>query len=241
MKHALAAMDPTGDSAHFGPHFFLFHRCWLMQIENVLILIDSKIDGLPYWDYRIDMSEGFSSDSPRSAFNDAYLGKLAGKKPRFEVTNGRFRLWPVTKVVGNDFGESVFPVNRYGYLRHPLSINNSPFLTRNAFTIWYAHEHLYSLPDSNMECPLFSGNHFSFNDWGAWDECLVNPTTIDDYFVCVDRRIHAPPHLIGGSWRRRKQMNANTCSQWFGFVAPPSPHQPQGAYIHPFGKHTRCC
>ena len=137
-KHSLAALDPSGDSAHFGPHFFLFHRCWLMQIENSLLLIDNKIDGLPYWDYRIDMSEGFSQDSPQSAFSDAYLGKMAGKKPRFVVTNGRFRYWPITKVPGGRVdGAAVFPLNRYGYLRHPLSINNSPFLTRNAFTVWY--------------------------------------------------------------------------------------------------------
>lgn len=81
-----------------------------------------------------------------------------------------------------------------------------------------------------------SGNYLSFDDHSAWNDCLANPSNVEDYFFCVDRRIHAPPHLVGGSWRRRKQQSTSTCSQWFGFIAPPSPLQPTGAYVHPYAK-----
>ena len=54
-KHISAALDPAGDQAHFGPVLGIFHRAWLLELENSLLAIDHEIEALPYWDYRRDI------------------------------------------------------------------------------------------------------------------------------------------------------------------------------------------
>jgi hypothetical protein len=48
-KHMVAASNVAGDLAHFNPFFPLWHRLWLLELEDSLISVDSSIQGLAYW------------------------------------------------------------------------------------------------------------------------------------------------------------------------------------------------
>ena len=37
LRHIQAAMNPAGDSAHFTPHFPIWHRLWLLEFEDSLL------------------------------------------------------------------------------------------------------------------------------------------------------------------------------------------------------------
>ena len=88
-------------------------------------------------------------------------------------------------------------------MRHPLSVNNCPYVTRNGGTI--------------------CGYKLGLGDSSMWDMCLQVGDNIMSWSSCVDSRIHGPAHtFIAGSWRRDGQIfDSPNCAQWFGFIGAP--------------------
>ena len=217
--HMNAALDPRGDQAHFGPTLGIFHRCWLLRLENSLLAINSRIKGLPYWDYTRDKAP--LNKKYKSIFGSDYMGSYVGKGKDYAVTNGKFKNWPISR------GQKHGPIDRrncYGWLRHPVSCNPSPYLTRNGGKV--------------------CGYPLDFGDITMWDTCLQ---TADDNILnwtsCVDSNIHGPAHsAIAGSWRRDGQYDdAPNCVQWYGFIdAPPKAKIPADSgsvldSVYPYG------
>ena len=190
------AFDPRGDQAHFGPILGLFHRAWLLQLEISLRAVDSSIEALPYWDYAKDLPP--LSRNYTSIFHEDYFGSYVGRSPDYAVINGKFAKWPIKK--GHEKWK-----NPYGYMRHPLSPNKSPYLTRNGGSI--------------------CGFTLGLGDPNMWNECLNVGEHISQWTACVDSNIHGRTHSsISGSWRREGQDHDSPfCAQWYGYIAPPTP------------------
>lgn len=107
-----------------GPMLFLFHRAWLLEFENSIRAINPQIEALPYWNYARDMTE-FDMTHSESIFSDKYLGSYVGRESDYSLVNGKFRFWKISTDVNNKYKSA------FGYLRHPLSSNKSPYVTRN--------------------------------------------------------------------------------------------------------------
>ena len=227
MQHISAALDPRGDHGHFGPVFGLFHRAWLLKFENSLLAIDPSIKGMPYWDFARDMTP-LSQHYP-SAFSAKYFGSRIGQASDYAVVDGPFAKWTVPK---NTNGHSNIHTNPFGYIRHPLNPNKSPYFTRKGGTI--------------------CGTQFGLGDPTMWDVCLQAGDKILDWNACIDAYIHGPAHSsIAGSWRQTGQKTDSLqCAQWFGFIAAPqspltfssknSPYQ-LGTFIHPYALGCFSC
>lgn len=195
-KHMSAALDPAGDQAHFGAIFPIFHRAWLLELENSLRAIDSKIEALPYWDLNRDLSP--LRGQYKSIFSNDYMGSLIGQAPDYAIMDGKFAKWKIST------NSKRALQNAFGYLRHPLSPNKCPYVTRNGGTI--------------------CGTQFGLGDSSMWNTCFQVGDNIMSWSSCVDSRIHGPAHtFIAGSWRRDgQQVDSRNCAQWFGFIGAPS-------------------
>lgn len=198
LQHINAASDRRGDQAHFSHIFPIFHRLWLLRFENSLLAIDPLIEGLPYWDAQRDNLA--TSTGYRSIFSDSYLGEIKGSALNsYQVRTGKFAYWPIT-IVANSSDEDIVKYshpNPYGFLRHPLSINGSPYLSRNGLT-------------------LCGASMTTFSVISAWESCFTT-TDIVSYVTCIDTSLHAPAHVaVGGSWKRSPRQTDNTsCAQWY--------------------------
>ena len=111
--------------AHFSLIFPIFHRIWLLALEQSLQVVDSRINniGLPYWDYRRDQS----GDGP-CIFTDQFLGQATGSGVGYAVMDGKFKNWEVLRDTSMLLNES----SVYSFLRSPLNLNKSPGFTRRA-------------------------------------------------------------------------------------------------------------
>ena len=220
----MAAFDRRGDQAHFGPILGLFHRAWLLELENSLRSIDGRIEALPYWDFTKDVLP--LSSNYTSIFDDRYFGSSTGEAPDYSIMNGRFAKWPIKK------NDKIWK-NSYGYMRHPLSSNKSPYLTRKGGTV--------------------CGFSIGLGDPNMWDYCMGVGEHISEWTACVDSNIHGPAHSsIAGSWRREGQaMDSPHCTQWFGYIAPPAnptlvnhnmiPRYKFGSFVNPYSKGCFYC
>ena len=223
------ALDPRGDQAHFGPVLALFHRAWLLELENSILAVDSSIEALPYWDYSRDVAPLKSNYT--SIFSAKYFGSYVGEAPDYSIIDGEFGHWPILK--DTDTNEPLLHKNVYGYQRHPLSLNKSPYLTRRGGSI--------------------CGYNIGLGDPQMWNLCLNSGDSISDWTACVDSRIHGPAHSsIAGSWRRDGQTSDSPfCAQWFGYIAPPvdakllnatsDTRYPFGTFINPYALNCFDC
>jgi hypothetical protein len=155
--------------------------------------------------------EAPSSDS---VFSLTYLGAYVGQPPDYIITDGPFAYWDISRDEQNHFADGWRIRNVFGYLRHPLSLNKSPFLTRRG-----GH---------------FCGFNISLGEPNMWNKCLRVGDNIRDWTLCVDQYVHGPAHAsIAGSWRRPGQtFDSPYCAQWFGVVPPPSTLPTMGTFIH---------
>ena len=186
--------------------------------------MDSGIEALPYWDLTKDLLP--LSSNYTSIFDDRYFGSYKGQGPGNAVINGQFAKWPITK--GHNKWRNV-----YGYMRHPLSPNKSPFLTRKGGAM--------------------CGYDITLGDAEMWNMCLDVGSKISEWTACVDSNIHGPAHSsIAGSWRREDQIEDSPfCSQWYGYIAPPKdaplinpngiPRYPYGSFINPYSINCFDC
>ena len=111
-------------------------------------------------------------------------------------------------------------------MRHPLSMNKSPYVTRAGGAI--------------------CGYQIGLGDPTMWNMCLNVGESISDWTACVDSNIHGPAHSsIAGSWRKEGQTSDSSyCAQWYGFIAPPQKAKlvqtntnfryPYGTFINPY-------
>lgn len=200
-KHISAALDPAGDQAHFGPVLGIFHRAWLLQLENSLLAIDHRIEALPYWDYRRDIPP--LQGKFKSIFDNEYMGAFVGQYPDFAVIDGKFARWKISTDSASH-GKHNWK-NAFGLLRNPISPNKSPYVTRRGGSV--------------------CGYQFGIGDVNSWNQCLAVGDNIMYWTSCVDSKVHGPAHTsIAGSWRREGQtFDSPDCLQWYGFIgAPPS-------------------
>ena len=93
--------------------------------------VDSSIEALPYWDYSRDVAPLKSNYT--SIFSAKYFGSYVGEAPDYSIIDGEFGHWPILK--DTDTNEPLLHKNVYGYQRHPLSLNKSPYLTRRGGSI----------------------------------------------------------------------------------------------------------
>lgn len=139
------------------------------------------------------------------------MGSKKGQGDTYVVKNGRFASWPIaiTALAYN------LTSNIYGFMRHPLSINRSPFVTR----------HGGSLCGFNVSLPTTQD----------WMRCLNFPikNNLPSWDSCVEPYLHAPPHIyLAGSWLTAAQkmrfsvnaseINSENCVQWLGYIQPPA-------------------
>lgn len=214
-QHAAASLDPNGDNAHFSEVFSIFHRAWCLAFENSIIAIDPKIRGLPYWDFSLDAKKDDDNDFP-TVFSSTYLGSSGDPESGYAVTDGPFAYWPIandTSIFGLDFSSP------YGYLRHPVSVNPSPFMTRRL----------------NSLC----GIEFDMGNKMSYRECNVIEPDISLYRQCIDPSLHGPAHLaIGGSWKRASQLDREdspSCAQWYGQIRPRGENDTEPLYLEKMG------
>lgn len=223
------ALDPRGDQAHFGPVLALFHRAWLLELESAILAVDGTIEALPYWDFTRDVAPLNSNYT--SIFSNQYFGSYVGQTPDYSVMDGEFAQWPILKDTNTH--ELLQYKNAYGYLRHPLSLNKSPYLTRRGGSI--------------------CGYQIGLGNPQMWNMCLNSGESISDWTACVDANIHGPAHSsVAGSWRRDGQTSDSPyCAQWFGYIAPPSgailvnrtkdSRYPFGTFINPYALNCFDC
>ena len=209
-KHIIAALDAKGDQGHFGPVFGLYHRAWLLTFENSLLAVDPLIEALPYWSYARDVTP--LSNSYESIFSSNYMGSYIGKGSKYAVNDGKFALFPIS----NKTAGTIVTQSPYGYLRHPLSVNKSPYVTRKGGTI--------------------CGYSINVGSTSAWTSCLGVGGSIMDWTSCVDGRVHGPAHsAIAGSWRRKSQFSdSDYCANWYGIIAAPSNPLTSSSYNRPY-------
>lgn len=197
--------------------------------------------GLPYWDCTIDariLSNGHIEGVNESIFSDRYLGSSVGAKTSgYAVKSGRFAFWPIA------MSSALYNLssNIFGFMRHPLSLNDTPYLSR----------HGGYLCGSNLTLPTSKD----------WNYCLTStkPFDIVSWDACVEPYIHAPPHTyLAGSWFTVAQqkavlknasethfLNTPNCVQWLGYISPPSwintSRIPPRTYIHPYAANCFTC
>ena len=201
-KHISAALDPAGDQAHFGPVLGIFHRAWLLELENSLLAIDHEIEALPYWDYRRDVPP--LQGKFKSIFGKDYMGSYVGQGADFAVLDGKFAKWKISTDSASHGGHNW--KNAFGLLRNPISPNKSPYVTRRGGAV--------------------CGYQFGIGDSTSWNQCLQVGDNIMYWTSCIDSKVHGPAHSsIAGSWRRDGQnFDSPNCVQWYGFIgAPQSP------------------
>lgn len=173
-----------------------------------------------------------------SIFSSTYLGSSRGDpKDNYIVKNGRFAFWPIA------IATSLYNIssNIYGLMRHPLSINSAPYVTRRSGQLCGQITNLPSIQD--------------------WNGCLrdTNKYDINSWDSCVEKNIHAPPHLyLSGSWLTSSQkkrlflnqsasveINSINCVQWLGYIpAPPQINLtaiPSRTFIHPYAAKCFNC
>ncbi|KAL3920083.1 MAG: hypothetical protein SGILL_003439, partial [Bacillariaceae sp.] len=99
MLHACSTTDPRCDQGHYGPHFILFHRAYLLRFERSLLAIDDTIESLPYWEYSKDTTTGECFQDPICyIFGDKFFGDYYGNPDtNYTVTNGLFSNWPIAE------------------------------------------------------------------------------------------------------------------------------------------------
>mmetsp|Transcript_17164 Transcript_17164/g.41661 ORF Transcript_17164/g.41661 Transcript_17164/m.41661 type:complete len:602 (+) Transcript_17164:225-2030(+) len=103
--HACSTTDPRCDQGHYGPHFMLFHRGYLLRFERSLLTVDPSIEALPYWDYAKDTETGECFEKSCYIFSDLFFGDIQGsEKANFGVTNGLFAWWPIAEYTDERFG-----------------------------------------------------------------------------------------------------------------------------------------
>lgn len=197
-KHAVAALDVNGDQGHFSPVFSVFHRAWTLELENALLAVDPLILGLPYWDFSLDM---LNTPSYPTVFSAEYFGSNGDPEQGYAVVDGPFSYWPIARDTLN-FGLNWS--SPYGYLRHPVSVNPSPFLCRRIGSL--------------------CGRYFEFGDPNSYRLCSALGPDISQFRECTDPTLHGPAHLrLGGSWKRTSQRNAKdsqNCAEWYGLIQP---------------------
>ena len=217
-KHMKMSLNPKGDMAHFVPSFPFFHRFWILEVEMSLLSIDSRIEALPFWD----------PNRKESVFTEKYMGSAVGDSEQgYIVTDGKFKYWPIQR----DKSDSNHAyTNAFHFLRSPLSVNNAPYLTRNAGSMCGRTMRLTTKKD--------------FKRCATLDE-----KDIHVWMNCADDTLHGAPHVaIGGSWRRQAQErrsdyeDSRLCTQWYSFLGSPFSDDddelqsitPLGNYIHPY-------
>lgn len=194
VKHMKAALNKPGDQAHFTPAFPVYHRLWLLEVENSLITIDAAISGLPYWN---SFKDGFA------VFNNDYFGSAPTAENDYTVVDGKFSYWRVPTVDDNPDDHDTIS-NVYGYARAPLSPNRSPVITRRMRSL--------------------CGVDFGLGEPAAWDFCAGRGPDFWEYQLCIDGSIHGRAHMtVGGSWKRPSQFDnpgddPGLCAQWYGLI-----------------------
>ena len=192
-KHMKAALNIEGDQAHFTPVFPLFHRLWLLEIENSLLAIDNTISGLPYWNC---FHDGLA------VFNNEYMGSPPTTSNSYRVIDGRFANWRIPLMTDRGLGLS--SGNMYGYARSPLNPNKEPVITRN----------IASLCGINFGF----GEPASWDFCAARDSNIYDYQLCID--GGIHGRAHM---TIGGSWQRPSQIllgqdTSILCAQWYGQI-----------------------
>ena len=200
-----------------------------MELENSLRAIDRRIEALPYWDFARDVAP--LNANYTSIFSDNYFGSFVGKGPNYTVLDGAFGKWYIS--TDNTGHGPVKWKNPYGFLRHPLSINKSPYMTRKGGAI--------------------CGYSIGLGDPNMWNMCLNVGGSISDWTACVDSNIHGPAHSsIAGSWRSETQKyDSPYCAQWYGYISPPptsvlqstnsNSRYPYGTFINPYARDCFEC
>jgi hypothetical protein len=198
-KHMAAAMNREGDLAHFSPHFFVWHRLWLLELEDSLLSVDPTIKGLPYWDYSQD-KQG------KCIFSEKYLGNSTGRPGDFAVADGQFKLWPIQKIDNSNIEQTLGISNVFGYQRSPISVEKTPYITRHGGSM--------------------CGSKVGLGSIRNFEKCLNAGPNIIDYLACIDPTVHGIAHsAVGGSFKRRSQKNSVDspfCTQWYGYISPPN-------------------
>ena len=179
--------------AHFTSAFLLFHRLWLLEIENSLIAIDDTISGLPYWNC---FHDGFA------VFNNEYMGSPPTASDAYRVLDGRFAKWRI--LMTTDEGLGLSSGNMYGFARAPLNPNKEPVITRR----------IASLCDINFGL----GEPASWDFCAERDSDIYDYQLCID--GGIHGRAHM---TIGGSWKRQSQEllgrdSSIQCAQWFGQI-----------------------
>ena len=191
-KHMKASLNQPGGQAHFTPIFPIFHRLWLLEVENSLLSIDPQISGLPYWN---SFKDGFA------VFNNDFFGSAPVSEFDYAVRDGKFSYWRIPTADDPDVDQNIS--NGYGYIRAPLNPNRSPVLTRRMKSLCGVDFGLGE-PAAWDFC---AGRGPDF-----WDYQLC----IDG---SIHGRAHM---TIGGSWQRPEQLASgaedSNCAQWYGLI-----------------------
>ena len=128
-QHARSTLHTGGDMGHFGPHFNLWHRAYILSFENIIMSIDPSIESVPYWDFRRDIIEQNSTSDMTDSiiFSDKYFGEYStadDENGDYAIKTGKFAYWPIN----DDASELTYQCtdyyrNAFGLLRY----KNHPF------------------------------------------------------------------------------------------------------------------
>jgi hypothetical protein len=187
LKHFDASATKPCDQAHLGAAFLVYHRAFCLMFENSLVAIDSRIQGLPYWDYNMDSQRG--ADPRQSVvWSDTWFGSSSGDQSQGNaVLDGHFTRngWRIKQNVAKTHGLS----NPFDMLRAPFNNNPSPYVTRH-----------------DKACKTVTKINLK-----AWELCLKPPNFLT-YYACIDPTIHTMAHSwLGGIWNTRISLPRPVC------------------------------
>ena len=130
VKHAHAAMHPRCDQGHYGPAFVTYHRAFTLLMENALLAVDPSIEGLPYWDYNIDLAE-YADPRDSIVWTDAFFGENEGDAADgWMIRDGPFAAWEVATNASALAPDLLLSPS--GFLRGPTNVQFAPRLTRSS-------------------------------------------------------------------------------------------------------------
>lgn len=195
IHHSCSTQDPRCDQGHFGPHFILFHRALLLEMELSLLSVHKDIKAMPYWNIALDAKGGKYYRCPEKwFFSSNYAGAWETRpEDNHEVRDGLFAGWPISLWTDEEFGPNSEMANR----------TNAKCLKDSYITTPTCSECAQCYKKDNCTCPN-NGTHFLRMDGWCAPKLSRWPQDPDGQAACQGDRMNPEncknPNGMGGSW-----------------------------------------
>ena len=228
LSHAVAVTSQRGDQIHFSASFASWHAAFSLMYETTLMQIaqvdGNVLEGVPYfWNLDENVGEVLSPD---------FFGTHPGLGPNFEVTDGRFAYWPVSRFNMADYEEymvdptdTLYAGNEAGSLRAPYNQLNSSYVTAfpshlpgggvvQPYTGASYEEN--ALPCLNMPYDVSSPGMWEFN------KCVETPNGVSNWHSNIHVALGGGPVTPESAGEKFQPFMAGTRGDLFDPVTSPN-------------------